>query len=157
MKNYAYGLWRTCDKHIDPILTDVSTGRHRLLSFTFCFAYFHPVDQGNWYRRHCTENYRASPKAILTLHKMFLRDWCETILTYFGYPMKRRNCAKQQEDALDLEACSSHMYIWKSNFNDNGSRNITTSWFSRLSKYCTAVSHLFALQQIITSFCKFIH
>jgi len=35
----------------------------------FCFAYFHPVDQGNWYRGHCTENDCASPKAILTLRK----------------------------------------------------------------------------------------
>lgn len=59
MKNYAYGLRRTCDKHIDPILTNVSTGRHRLLCLAFCFAYFHPVDQGNWYRGHCTENYCA--------------------------------------------------------------------------------------------------
>lgn len=72
----------------------------------FCFAYFHPVDQGNWYRRHCTENYCASPKAILILHKMFIRDWCETILTYFGYPTKHRNCAKQRGDARDLEARS---------------------------------------------------
>ena len=106
MKNYVYGLRGTCDKLIDPILTDVSTGRHRLLCLTFCFAYFHPVDQGNWYRGHCTENYCSSPKAILTLHKMFVQDWCETILTYLGYPTKSYNCAKQQENARDLEAHS---------------------------------------------------
>lgn len=125
MKNYACSLQRTCDKHIDPILTNMCTGRHCLLCLAFCFAYFHPVDQGNWYRGHCTENYCASPKAILTLHKMFVRDWCETILTYFGYPMKRRNCAKQQGDARNLEAHSSRMYIWKSNSNDNGSRRLS--------------------------------
>lgn len=108
MKNYAYGLRRTCDKHIDPILTDVSTGRHRLLCLTFCFAYFHPVDQGNWYRGHCTENYCASPKAILTLHKMFVRDWCETILTSVILWNSNRNCAKQQEDARGTSRLTTH-------------------------------------------------
>jgi len=66
MKNYACGLRRTCDKHIDPILTNVSTGRHRLLCLAFCFAYFHPVDQGNWYRGHCTENYCAQSDPYIT-------------------------------------------------------------------------------------------